>query len=36
LFIGPEGTGTLAMAVAYAQYIVSQNKAMKTKVKFQL
>lgn len=25
LFIGPEGTGTLAMAIAYAQYIVCQN-----------
>ncbi len=26
LFIGPEGTGTLAMAIAYAQYIICQNK----------
>ena len=25
LFIGPEGSGTLAMAIAYAQYIVCQN-----------
>lgn len=25
LFIGPEGTGTLAMAIAYAQYIICQN-----------
>lgn len=25
LFIGPEGSGTLAMALAYAQYIVCQN-----------
>ena len=25
LFVGPEGTGTLAMAIAYAQYIVCNN-----------
>lgn len=25
LFIGPEGTGTLAMAIAYAQYIICGN-----------
>lgn len=25
LFIGPEGTGTLAMAIAYAQYIICNN-----------
>lgn len=25
LFVGPEGSGTLAMAIAYAQYIVCQN-----------
>ena len=25
LFIGPEGTGTLAMAIAYAQYIICLN-----------
>ena len=26
LFIGPEGSGTLAMALAYAQYIICNNK----------
>lgn len=26
LFIGPEGSGTLAMALAYAQYIICHNK----------
>jgi DNA polymerase-3 subunit delta' len=26
LFVGPEGSGTLAMAIAYAQYLVCQNK----------
>lgn len=25
LFIGPEGSGTLAMAIAYAQYVLCQN-----------
>lgn len=25
LFIGPEGSGTLAMAIAYAQYVMCQN-----------
>ena len=25
LFVGPEGTGTLAMAIAYAQYIICSN-----------
>lgn len=25
LFVGPEGTGTLAIAIAYAQYILCQN-----------
>lgn len=25
LFVGPEGSGTLSMAIAYAQYIVCQN-----------
>ncbi len=25
MFVGPEGTGTLAMALAYAQYIVCEN-----------
>ena len=25
LFIGPEGSGTLAMALAYAQYIICSN-----------
>lgn len=27
LFIAPEGTGALPMAIAYAQYIICQNKA---------
>ena len=27
LFIGPEGSGTLAMAIAYAQYILCENTA---------
>ncbi len=27
LFVGPEGSGTLAMAIAYAQYILCQNSA---------
>lgn len=27
LFVGPSGSGTLPMAVAYAQYILSENKA---------
>ncbi|WP_112112929.1 DNA polymerase III subunit [Flavobacterium aciduliphilum] len=26
LFVGPEGVGTLAMAIAYAQYIICQTK----------
>lgn len=26
LFVGPEGSGTLPMAIAYAQYILCQNK----------
>ncbi|OUS02386.1 DNA polymerase III subunit delta' [Flavobacteriales bacterium 33_180_T64] len=26
LFVGPEGSGTLPMAIAYAQYIICQNK----------
>jgi DNA polymerase III subunit delta' len=26
LFVGPEGSGTLAMAIAYAQYILCNNK----------
>ena len=26
LFVGKEGTGTLAMAIAYAQYVLCQNK----------
>ena len=26
LFIGPEGSGTLSMALAYAQYIICNNK----------
>ena len=26
LFVGPEGCGTLAMAIAYAQYVLCQNK----------
>ena len=25
LFVGPEGSGTLPMAIAYAQYILCQN-----------
>jgi DNA polymerase-3 subunit delta' len=25
LFVGPEGSGTLAMAIAYAQYILWQQ-----------
>ena len=25
LFVGPEGSGTLAMAIAYAQYILCTN-----------
>ncbi|MBC7524472.1 MAG: DNA polymerase III subunit delta' [Flavobacterium sp.] len=28
LFIGPEGSGTLPMAIAYAQYIVCQNSGL--------
>ena len=27
LFVGPEGSGTLPMAIAYAQYVICQNKA---------
>jgi DNA polymerase-3 subunit delta' len=27
LFVGPDGTGTLAVAIAYAQYILCQNNA---------
>ena len=26
LFVGPEGSGTLAMAIAYAQYLICNNK----------
>ena len=26
LFVGPEGCGTLPMAVAYAQYVLCQNR----------
>ncbi len=26
LFVGPEGSGTLAMAIAYAQYIICSNQ----------
>lgn len=26
LFVGPEGSGTLAMAIAYAQYILCNNQ----------
>lgn len=29
LFIGPEGSGSLALAIAYAQYIACENKAEK-------
>ncbi|MEO8934965.1 MAG: DNA polymerase III subunit delta', partial [Xanthomarina sp.] len=25
LFVGPEGSGTLAMAIAYAQYLLCKN-----------
>ena len=31
LFIGPEGSGTLAMAIAYAQYILCGNKNSENK-----
>src|SRR5690606_20160996 len=28
LFVGPEGSGTLPMAIAYAQYIICNNKGL--------
>lgn len=31
LFVGPEGSGTLAMAIAYAQYILCGNKGSENK-----
>jgi hypothetical protein len=36
LFVGPEGSGTLPMAIAYAQYIFVAIPLVKTMVKIKL